>query len=504
DSTKFVRFLNSKEYTYSQFLINLDTAVFNATQDLSFTLTFRLKEGFDSTDGQERAVLLRTIDSQGNQGNYIVVEQIALDSNNYTGWTTVDFTIPYILNPVKQISIIIFANPGDYIDIKSLAILPAVPTNSAELEALSYQQQFEPDENSSSPGDVGTFNYCPSIIIDDDGFAYMYYCTNSGFDGYSFQQGVEDHIGCRKGTPDGNGGYTWGAETLVLSPSNSGWDSQNVCDPSVIKGNFKYNDGNGVKDYTYLMAYLGANNSDNVENETGLAVSNDPMSGWVKVGTTPFIDAPAFDSQLKKDNPNYNQWGEGQPSLVSIDNAGMAYIFWTYGVGEGVNEIHFMEYDFSDLNNIVESDVKVLTAKGLTKYNGAVDHEINNVDFMYDSVNDVFYMVGESHPWTSAIPSDVSQYFRIAYISADELEDGTWTMIGHFKDTDPTFTRSHNAGFLRDAYGHLPANAEFLGVYYTVAYAPDGVTEHNYTLDTYRIHNYFRVIPEALRATEAE
>ena len=190
--------------------------------------------------------------------------------------------------------------------------------------------------------------------------------------------------------------------------------------------------------------------------------------------------------------------------MFSIAKAGKAYIFWTYGVGEGVNEIHFMECDFSDLSNIVKSDVKVLTAKGLVKYNGAVDYEINNVDFMYDSDNDVFYMVGESHPWTSAIPSLVSQYFRIAYISADELEDGTWTMIGNFKDSDETFTRSHNAGFLRDQYGHLPANAEFIGVYYTVAYAPDGASEHNDTLCTYRIHNYFRVIPEALRATVAE
>ena len=518
DGVKFLRYGNDKNFVsgnYNWLHIALDSNVFTEVGQYYFTITYRISENYESTSTNNKAFFARFGDGDTSFSDYVILSDASAEA---TEWTTVTFSIERTIVP-KFLRLIMYSVPGSHVDIKSLAIHPTDPTNSAELEALSYKQQFAPGDitgdDSVCPsgtdflgnkyGTVGTFNYCPSIIIDDDGFAYMYYCTNSGYD-YDLLNlsGVEDHIGCRKGTTDGKGGYTWGDEVLVLSPSNRGWDNQNVCDPSVIKGNFTYNG----KSYTYLMAYLGAANGDNAENEIGFAVSNYPMKEWERVGTAPVVDAPAFDKQLAETNKKYNQWGKGQPSLVTVGEE--VYLFYTHGIGEGENTIRYVEVP-SDLTSVdLSGENSILTSAGLVGYNGAADTEINNADFMYDPETNVLYMVGESHPWVGSkdYPSGVSKYFRIAYISADELEGGTWTMIGNFKDADSTYIRSHNAGFLRDAYGHLPANAEFLGVYYTVASLLDEdgsvkeVSNNNDTLNSYRIHNYFRVLPEITKVGE--
>ena len=129
-----------------------------------------------------------------------------------------------------------------------IAVTDAITTEAAsETKAPdpvlppSHVMQFEPDKE-------GIYNYCPTVITEADGTRYIYYCTNKD----SFA--VIDYIGCRKGTPNADGSYTWSEETLVLAPSEAGkWDAHHTCDPSVIKGKFNY----GGKDYSYLMAYLG-------------------------------------------------------------------------------------------------------------------------------------------------------------------------------------------------------------------------------------------------------
>ena len=64
-----------------------------------------------------------------------------------------------------------------------------------------------------SPTKSGIYNYCPSVMQTEDGTRYLYYCTNRN----SYE--VVDYIGCRKGTPNADGSYTYGAETIVLQPT---------------------------------------------------------------------------------------------------------------------------------------------------------------------------------------------------------------------------------------------------------------------------------------------
>ena len=64
----------------------------------------------------------------------------------------------------------------------------------------------------------------------------------------------------------------------MLSPTPETWDRTHTCDPTVIKGEFKYNG----ETYNYLMAYLGCVPLNCKLNETGLAVAKDYNGPWIK------------------------------------------------------------------------------------------------------------------------------------------------------------------------------------------------------------------------------
>ena len=122
DGEKFIRFTNNGDYTYSQLYINLDPAVFTAGGEYRFSLDFRLSEGYTCTDASDRAVLARFVDNK--QNNVTVVTRNELETYGYTDWTGSEFSI-VVDNAPKVLRLIIFANPGDYIDIKSVAIYDA-------------------------------------------------------------------------------------------------------------------------------------------------------------------------------------------------------------------------------------------------------------------------------------------------------------------------------------------------------------------------------------------
>jgi len=124
---KFVRFTNDGSYTYSQLYINLDPAVFTGGGTYYFSISFRLNDGYTCTDSNGRAVLARLVDN--NQNNYTVVSNNDLAANDYTDWTTSEFSIIVDQAP-KVLRLIIFAEPGDYIDVKSLAIYDQEPVAS--------------------------------------------------------------------------------------------------------------------------------------------------------------------------------------------------------------------------------------------------------------------------------------------------------------------------------------------------------------------------------------
>lgn len=299
-----------------------------------------------------------------------------------------------------------------------------------------------------TPGVDYFYNYCPSILEESDGTRHIYYCTNT------VAGNVTDHIGYRKGTLSGSE-YVWSDETIVLSPTSSTWDSRHTCDPSVIKGSFTYNSHT----YSYLMAYLGCVTSDNSHNEIGIAVSDNPGSGWVKVNTLNpfyhFAGTSGYDGW---------EWGYGQPSLISIDKVGQ--VLFTYTVGEKTGTyINVEKWNLSNLNNPISLGKKdrVFTT-GLLNNQASTDSVLNNVDFAYDEYSGRIYGIRDNHPNAEAEPT-VATTSQLIYLSKNESDtsiggnlfasSGTWNIV---KDLTPAVTglsRNHNSGLVRDEYGHL-------------------------------------------------
>ena len=340
----------------------------------------------------------------------------------------------------------------------STAII-TVPVTTTMKEAENNTRQF-----TSKKG--GIYNYCPSIMVCDDGSAYVYYCTNKD------SNRIVDYVGFRKGTVLSNGEIKWGEESRVLSPTSGSWDAMHTCDPSVIKGKFNYNS----EEYSYLLAYLGCTSIDNQDNKVGLAVAKSPEGPFVKIGDQPFIDF-TMDPTV-----SVFQWGVGQPSLVSEDKEGKVYLFYTRGDKDGTRTI-VENWDLSDLNSPKLINRETLSHKGLVNLNGGGDI-LNNADFAYDPESGRFYASSDCHPNPSDEPDFIASHFRIISFDPSEgFSDFTWRNDYQIGPDETGFARNHNTGIVTDEYGHLLLG-ETLTVFYTRSLAGA-----NY-LWSYRIYNY--------------
>ena len=316
----------------------------------------------------------------------------------------------------------------------------------------------------------GVYNYCPSVFQEEDGTRWIYYCTNTQ------SRVVVDHVACRKGTPQDDGTYQWGDETIVLAPSKSGWDSMHVCDPSVIAGKFTYK---GRK-YGYLMAYLGCTSTNNQENKLGLAVAEKPEGPFLRVGEAPFVD-------FKKD-PSVSkfQWGVGQPSLVNMGKAGKVWLFYTRGDKTGTHTV-VEQWNLTSLDKPKRMSQTQLAETGLTNLEGRQDF-LNNADFVYDAKKKVFYAVSDCHPNPKDAPEIISAKFRVTYFGFSKKAPAVWHKLVEIGAGETTFPRNHNAGIVRDEYGNLPSDG-WISIYYTVA------RTGSESLWTYRIHDYCVALP---------
>ena len=115
-------------------------------------------------------------------------------------------------------------------------------------------------------GESKYYDYCPSIFIENNE-SHVYYCTNKD------EGNVTDYVGYKNGKIINDKVVYPSEMNYALTHGEHGsWDSRHACDPSVIKGEFKFHN----ETYNYLMAYLGCVPSDCTLNETGIAVSKSP------------------------------------------------------------------------------------------------------------------------------------------------------------------------------------------------------------------------------------
>lgn len=346
--------------------------------------------------------------------------------------------------------------------------------DKAEADSNAASLLFSP----GTPEVAYYYNYCPSVIQESNGTRHIYYCTNVA------AGNVTDYIGYRRGTLQANGSYTYSDQTIVLSPTSGQWDLRHVCDPNVIKGSFSYNSHT----YSYLMAYLGCDTSDNFNNEIGLAVSDYPQGPFTKVDSlNPFKHFVPSGS---------GEWGYGQASMISIDKG--SNVLFTYTAGELVGTRVFVEkWNLSNLNSPSQTlaTTKVFT-NGLTKIDGGIDSVLNNVDFVYDEGSQRIYAIRDNHPSAELNPT-VARSAQIIYvephpsdtsIGGNLVKFGTWKLLKELDVTATGLNRNHNSCLVRDEYGRVNNPVELEAI------VTDGYENYENdwwkALSTYRLYSY--------------
>ena len=319
-------------------------------------------------------------------------------------------------------------------------------------------------------GETNKYNYCPSYFIEDN-IAHVYYCTNKD------EGNVTDYVGYRKGEVVNNKVKYIDNSQYVLTHGEMGsWDSRHACDPSVVKGEFKYHG----EEYNYLMAYLGCVPSDCTQNETGIAVSKTPDGPWIKCdfkedGVTkinPIVPFSDFSC-------NETSWGTGQPSLVSVDKKGRVLLFTTVGATNGTFT-NLREYDFSDIDNYKLLRERVsINIDGIRGSTGSASF-INNADFGYDEVNKRIIMSKPRQFFGTdgKSPNFIADTIDVYYIDdtegseiGDVLFAGKnttkiWKLIGSVNESLTGFLRNHNTGLVTDEYKRIDSSSP-LGVLFT-------------------------------------
>ena len=338
-------------------------------------------------------------------------------------------------------------------------------------------------------GETNKYNYCPSYFIEDN-IAHVYYCTNKD------EGNVTDYVGYRKGEVVNNKvKYSDNSQYVLTHGEMGSWDSRHACDPSVVKGEFKYHG----EEYNYLMAYLGCVPSDCTQNETGIAVSKTPDGPWIKCdfkedGVTKINPVVPFSDF----SCNETSWGTGQPSLVSVDKKGRVLLFTTVGATNGTFT-NLREYDFSDIDNYKLLRERVsINIDGIRGSTGSASF-INNADFGYDEVNKRIIMAKPRQFFGTdgKSPNFIADTIDVYYIDdtegseiGDVLFAGKnttkiWKLIGSVNESLTGFLRNHNTGLVTDEYKRIDSSSP-LGVLFTRSDEDSG-GQWSY-LSTYRIY----------------
>ena len=338
-------------------------------------------------------------------------------------------------------------------------------------------------------GETNKYNYCPSYFIEDN-IAHVYYCTNKD------EGNVTDYVGYRKGEVVNNKvKYSDNSQYVLTHGEMGSWDSRHACDPSVVKGVFKYHG----EEYNYLMAYLGCVPSDCTQNETGIAVSKTPDGPWIKCdfkedGVTKINPVVPFSDF----SCNETCWGTGQPSLVSVDKKGRVLLFTTVGATNGTFT-NLREYDFSEIDNYKLLRERVsINIDGIRGSNGSASF-INNADFGYDEVNKRIIMSKPRQFFGTdgKSPNFIADTIDVYYIDdtegseiGDVLFAGKnttkiWKLIGSVNESLTGFLRNHNTGLVTDEYKRIDSSSP-LGVLFTRSDEDSG-GQWSY-LSTYRLY----------------
>ncbi len=241
---------------------------------------------------------------------------------------------------------------------------------------------------------LGYYNESPSVI-EENGVRYVYYTKN-----VTKNNDEKENLVVRKGEFK-NGKWNYNSSSVVLSPSNDGWDSAKVFQADVIKGNFVYEG----KNYSYLMAYSGTDSLTSRKGaQIGLAVSETPTGTFKKISDKPFISWDAKD---------YSQHGElltngaCEPSLINYDGNSQIIMFYSLFNPTTSHSCKYLLLDLSsDLKNLSSRNSErgnLLSKEGIQDM--STDPACISADFSISEDKKILYAVRDYYPVPTINPA---------------------------------------------------------------------------------------------------
>jgi len=289
--------------------------------------------------------------------------------------------------------------------------------------------------------DDGIYNYCPSPVRVDETTMYAFYCANT------LPGIVIDDIYARKGVLE-DGRWTFGEKFRVLQPDRLGWDCIHVCDPDVIRGEFRCRG----ETYSWMMAYLGCDIHHCYHNQIGIAFAKNIEGPYVKYDLNPIV---GYDETF--------HWGAGQACLLSLDGKGKFRMLYSQTVHEYERRrldtrTFWRDFDLSDADRPVVGEEVAMHEGGIVNRDGLGEAAVFNPTIAWDRTNDLYYLSREGTPFDRThMPDFIAPYTQVSVISRADFErnEGGWTTVRDFGPEDTGFERNHNAGIVKDAYGAL-------------------------------------------------
>lgn len=335
-------------------------------------------------------------------------------------------------------------------------VVGAGPADAAEPSTVvrwtpqSLRQVYDPPE--------GFYCYAASVV-EDGGVEHFWACHNEQ------PTIIRDHIRY----------FQRLSEKLVPGPfvllpaAPRAWDCFHVCDPVVVKGEFKFA---GLM-FRYAMFYLGNDVDASRNNQIGVAFSSALTGPWKR-----------FDEPIVA-YPRAGTWGVGQPSVTSIDGKGRLLLFYTKderGCGGFRREL-----DLSDMSNLSVGPEMPISNQGLARSDGKPD-DLSNFDVVYDPTRDRFFAVREQWPHPESHPDYISDRLQIVSIAGANIwrGGGSWRAEAVISPELTRLDRNHNAGIVRTVYGTLPNPNRLRVVFTSSNIAPDPRAHRS--LWTYALH----------------
>lgn len=280
-------------------------------------------------------------------------------------------------------------------------------------------------------GRAGRYDYSPSVIQTGDQ-VQIWWCgmgknpENPDQDSDSILYETVDTKTSRKSHPQ-----------IVLAETPGTWDRVFTCNPRVIRGSFRDPLGDG-KTYTYAMYYVATASGAGLQNNIGVAFSNDGVH-WHKYqhpliyGRSPF------------------EYGVGQPALYNVDGKSRMIMLYE----ESGATIEHKEAISND--GVHFAEVGTLTRNGLDPNNPSLSWG----DVAYDPQTHFWYAAFDTavrNPASMGGKQELGQYgIQLYRIPEDSLLTGAqpWQLLATFDTNATGFESNFLAGFGKDEYGNL-------------------------------------------------